>query len=244
MPSPELCTLTGEVLNIAGTARAAAGTRVTVKRVRGAEYAHATAWLDFRVNADGELETLDSQPARVPQGTYVTFQGAVEGWERAAEVAIPEVSEYEFRLLEPATGAAPSTGATQVALAAEIARATTAEEDLAADLTAHAATEESARLAASVVFTQSVSVDVALDIGDALRALILIDTSAGDVTITLQPAADMAHREIILKKTADNNLAIVDGDGSETIDGALVFNLEMLNQFVRLMPVSGAWYIV
>src|ERR1044072_9357095 len=108
MPTPDLCTLTGEVRNITGTALAAEGTRVTVKRVRGAGFAHATRVLDFKVNSDGELETMDGEPAQVPQGAWVTFQGAVEGYERAVEVAIPEVSEYEFRLLEPATGGAPS----------------------------------------------------------------------------------------------------------------------------------------
>jgi hypothetical protein len=111
-------------------------------------------------------------------------------------------------------------------------------------INSHAEAEALARAVADSVFVLAVAENTTLDIGDALRALILIDTTAGDVTVTLQPLADMAGREIVFMKTADDNLAIVDGDGSELINGALVFNLEMLNQFIGVMPGAGQWRVV
>ncbi len=125
-------------------------------------------------------------------------------------------------------------------LADEATTRAAADTTLQANITAEAA----ARAAALSVFTQTVTSNAALDVGDALRALILIDTTAGDVTVTLPPVAGMADRELRFKKVADDNLAVIDGSGSETIDAQLVFNLEMLNQSVTLMAVAGAWVIV
>jgi hypothetical protein len=125
------------------------------------------------------------------------------------------------------------------------AQSLTPADNLAAYVSAAVAEEAAAREAAQAIFTATITEDTTLDIGDALRALILIDSSDGDVTATLQPAADMANREITFKKISDDgSLAIVDAGGDETIDGRLVFNLEMVNQTLRLIPVGDSWHIV
>lgn len=235
MPNPETCELTGTVLNASGTGLAAAGTRVTAEQVLLPGYALQAVSVTFYVDAEGKLKTAveGGESARLPRGARVTFQGEVWGFTKDTEVLIPDLAEYEFRLLVP-VGDAPDNAASEEALLAEIERATAREDEIEALIGG----------AALALFTQTVTGDTTLDIGDSLRALILVDSSAGDVTVTLRPAADVPGREITFKKISDDNLAIIDGDGSETIDGQLVFNLEMMNQTVKVMPVGSDWYIV
>ena len=210
------CTLTGEVKNIVCTSRARANIRLTVLEVRLDGVAHLTEVLNWHIGPAGTLLDPDNNPAKVAQGASVRISGPVEGFEESygAWVTIPNLSEYDFNLLVPAENA-PSNAVSQAALNAKFE-----------------------------VFTQTIISDTVLDIGDAMRALILIDTTDNDVTVQLQPVANMAHREITFKKIADDNLAIIDCDDSELIDGSLVFNMEMLYEKVRVMPAEGAWWIV
>jgi hypothetical protein len=98
-----------------------------------------------------------------------------------------------------------------------------------------------ARLAVRV---ELVEADVALEPGASLRSIVLIDTSAGDVTVTLPPLAEMESRSVFLKKVADDNLGIVDAAAADLVDGGLVFNLEMKGEFVELAPAGGQWRVI
>lgn len=51
--------------------------------------------------------------------------------------------------------------------------------------------------------------------------LILVDTSGGDVYVYLPPLSVAPEMEVIIKKiSSDSNQVVIDGDGSETIDGS------------------------
>lgn len=55
--------------------------------------------------------------------------------------------------------------------------------------------------------------------------IVLVDTTSGDVTLTLPSAA--AAAEITAKNTGGSHKVILDGNGSQTIDGSLT--VELLN---------------
>jgi len=72
----------------------------------------------------------------------------------------------------------------------------------------------------------------------------LCDGSGGAFTITLPAAASYLHRLITVKRTSATGTITVDGNGSETIDGAA--SVDLTSQYERLTIVSdGAnWFRV
>ena len=67
---------------------------------------------------------------------------------------------------------------------------------------------------------QGLAVNATLSITRA-QTFVLADTTSGNITLTLPPAADLLGRTIVIKKKVAANTLTVDGNGSETIDGAL-----------------------
>lgn len=77
-----------------------------------------------------------------------------------------------------------------------------------------------------------------------LDEVIWVDASAGDVTITLFPAATIQGQEFIVEKIdSTTNKVIVAGDGSETVNGDPSFDL--LLQYESVQPRStGSNYLI
>ena len=73
----------------------------------------------------------------------------------------------------------------------------------------------------------------------------LIDTSGGAVTATLPPAGNHEGRVFIIKDIdAGAPQVTVDGDGSETIDGALTLVLNASRGFAVLISDGSNWHII
>jgi hypothetical protein len=72
----------------------------------------------------------------------------------------------------------------------------------------------------------------------------LVDATAGAVTVTLQPVADCLGDVIVKKVDASVNAVTIEGDGSETIDGAANQPLAAQYDSLTLRPALGAWHIV
>ena len=72
----------------------------------------------------------------------------------------------------------------------------------------------------------------------------LVNTSSGDVTITLPASSSSEDQQITIKKTTSDNAIIIDGDSSETIDGELT--VEVVEQYTSLTLASDGinWYIL
>jgi hypothetical protein len=83
------------------------------------------------------------------------------------------------------------------------------------------------------------------DTATTADGFIKVDTTAGNVTLTLPTAASMKGRVLIVKKisTPDVNLVTLDGNGAETIDGATtyVFNIPLMS--VSLISDGAAWWL-
>lgn len=74
---------------------------------------------------------------------------------------------------------------------------------------------------------------------------VLMTTSSSNKTVTLPTLADNLNRVITLKKAdTGTGQAILDGEGSETIDTATTFILADQNDFVRVQAGSDSWKII
>jgi hypothetical protein len=74
--------------------------------------------------------------------------------------------------------------------------------------------------------------------------LVKVDTSAGNVTLTLPPAAAVTGYEVKVKKMTAANTLTLDGDGSETIDGAATLAWTVQYQSFTVVSDGTAWSIV
>ncbi len=69
---------------------------------------------------------------------------------------------------------------------------------------------------------------------------ILVDTSGGNVTISLQPSANFS-KPLTIKNIGENSV-IIDPDGSETIDGSATLTISTEGQSIELAPDGSNWY--
>ena len=73
---------------------------------------------------------------------------------------------------------------------------------------------------------------------------ILVTTGASTRTITLPTAADNTDRMLVIKKVDSGaGFVTIDGEGSETIDGAASYSLMLQYESVTLVCNGSAWYI-
>ena len=74
--------------------------------------------------------------------------------------------------------------------------------------------------------------------------VIFVDATAGNVTLTLPTAASATQRGFYIKRIdASANTVTVEGDGAETIDGALNY-LPISLESITVVSTGTAWYIV
>lgn len=73
--------------------------------------------------------------------------------------------------------------------------------------------------------------------------LFLCDATSGAFTITLPPAAQIPNRIIHIKKVDAVNNVTVDGNGSETIDGALTETLSTQYEVLTVVSDGSNWFI-
>lgn len=75
--------------------------------------------------------------------------------------------------------------------------------------------------------------------------LVLADATAGAITITLPPAANMPGKHFYIKKIdSSGNTVTIDGNGAETIDGAATKVLSTQYASHHIISSNGSWHIV
>ena len=90
--------------------------------------------------------------------------------------------------------------------------------------------------------TSSVSADYTATVNDAF---IPVDASSAAVTVTLKPAAEAKGKRLTIKKIDSSvNAVTVDGDGSETIDGATTAVINSQYDSICVMSDGTEWWIV
>ncbi len=76
-------------------------------------------------------------------------------------------------------------------------------------------------------------------------SLLLVSASAAAVTVTLPAAAKSLNRTLHIKKTDSSaNAVTIDGNASETIDGALTASLTTQWQSRTLQCDGAAWFLI
>ncbi len=77
-------------------------------------------------------------------------------------------------------------------------------------------------------------------------ATILVNNSAADATITLPSASSANERIYNIKKihSGETYKVIIDGNSSETIDGATTYNLYMQYESVKIQSDGSNWHIL
>ena len=93
------------------------------------------------------------------------------------------------------------------------------------------------------VHTQEPSITASQSAG--IRFFIPVNTTSGVVTITLPPVEGNTGRLYCVKKTsADGNNVVVDGYGSETIDGAANITWSTQYRSYTIICDGAAWHII
>ena len=88
-------------------------------------------------------------------------------------------------------------------------------------------------------------VDATTSLTAGSSQIILVDATAGAVTVTLPAIADAPkYRYIIKKIDSSANWVTVDADGSETIDGALTMVISTQYDAPSFVPHGTEWSIV
>lgn len=77
------------------------------------------------------------------------------------------------------------------------------------------------------------------------ESVIFADPNAGNITLTLPPMAESKDRIYYVKKTSlSSNLVIIDGNGSETIDGNPTATINTPNGCIALLTDGVDWKII
>ena len=74
--------------------------------------------------------------------------------------------------------------------------------------------------------------------------MIAADTTSGNITVNLQPAADAEGKRLIIKKTAAANVVTIVPDGSETIDGQANYKLLGNYDYITIISDGANWQVI
>jgi len=73
---------------------------------------------------------------------------------------------------------------------------------------------------------------------------ILGDASSAQVTVTLPDATTTEGLMLYIKKTDASNNVVIDGNGSQTIDGSTTHTLSSQNDSVQIQSNGTNWFII
>lgn len=76
----------------------------------------------------------------------------------------------------------------------------------------------------------------------AVGTIYLVDSTSGTITVTLPAAASSSGKQIVVKRKTGSNSVVVDGNASETIDGATTLTLSVVFEWTTLVCDGAAWF--
>ena len=92
-------------------------------------------------------------------------------------------------------------------------------------------------------YPSSASITASAAAGNA--SLILADATSAGITVTLRTAVGcLGHRVTIKKTDSTENAVILDGSGSQTIDGELLWTLSVPYECITIVSDNSNWKIV
>jgi len=87
---------------------------------------------------------------------------------------------------------------------------------------------------------QNISSDTTLD---NTIDIVFIDTTSSEVNVTMPQASGNGGKEIQVKRSAGDNLAVINASGLGNIDGQLNFTIHHLYQSITLVSNNSNWFI-
>lgn len=79
----------------------------------------------------------------------------------------------------------------------------------------------------------------------AAGEIVLVDASAGDITVTLPPSSGEISNRIIIKRVDSSlNFVSIDGDSAETIDDELTQQLTVQWESITIVSDDSNWLII
>lgn len=78
---------------------------------------------------------------------------------------------------------------------------------------------------------------------DHVHTLVVVDTTAGSVTLTLPTAASAIGHRVDIKKVTSAHTLTVDADGAETIDGAATLSWTTLHESNAIISDGTQWWV-
>lgn len=87
---------------------------------------------------------------------------------------------------------------------------------------------------------QNITSDTVLDTS---VDIVFVDTTSSEVNVTMPQASGNGGKEIQVKRTAGNNLAVINASGLGNIDGELTFTIHHLYQSITLISNHSNWFI-
>ena len=97
------------------------------------------------------------------------------------------------------------------------------------------------RLVLDTIKEEADSVSITADYTVEGKTNIFVDSSSGNVTVTLPTILDSKDRLIRIKKTVSANKVIADGSGSEAIDGATTSTITSQWDSMVLLCDGNRW---
>jgi hypothetical protein len=74
--------------------------------------------------------------------------------------------------------------------------------------------------------------------------VIFVDTTSGNITITMPTAVNNGGKKIVIKRKNGNNNLIISTISSQTIDGSLTVSIPYIYQALTLVSDNTNWYII
>lgn len=76
----------------------------------------------------------------------------------------------------------------------------------------------------------------------AVGTIYLVDSTSGTITVTLPAVASSSGKQIVVKRKTGSNSVVIDGNASETIDGATTLTLSLAFEWTTLVCDGAAWF--
>lgn len=77
-----------------------------------------------------------------------------------------------------------------------------------------------------------------------LDSVILCDASGGGFTVTLPDAATVKGKVVTIKNIGSSGTVVIDGNGSQTIDGSATVSLSTQYHFRKIASDGSNWHVI
>lgn len=94
----------------------------------------------------------------------------------------------------------------------------------------------------SVIEVVQTVVTISTNTTAVVDRIYLVDSTSGTITVTLPAAVSSSGKKLVVKRKTGSNSVVIDGNASETIDGATTLTLTIVFEWAKLVCDGSAWF--